>query len=222
MSSTRRGAVRSPNDFYKTDPQEIVRFIRGWIATDPEAAQFWSQPRKILDPAAGGLTEQVSIQQKGDKPPLFFLPSEMSYPKAINGDWCGTIHTVDTLDIRTNSRAAVKGDFLAMEDHVFSEQGYDCVITNPPFSLALAFIQKSLRVVKPGGYVVMLLRLNFFGSEERNKFFRDGNMPTCSYVHAKRLGFTPDNKCDSIEYQHCVWLNDDRLNHETRLRVLKY
>lgn len=225
MSSTNRGAVRSPNDYYLTDPKEIVRFIRYWRKTDPDAENFWSQPRKILDPSAGGLTEQVTIPQKGVlRPPLYFMPCEMSYPEAINagaGRWADTVHQVHTMDIRENSRAEIKADFL-----VYGVAGlpmdYDMVITNPPFSRAVEFIRKALMAVRDGGYVVMLLRLNFFGSEDRNHFFLSGKMPARAYVHAKRLGFTPDGKTDSIEYMHAIWRKSDKACHETKLMVLPY
>lgn len=245
MSSTNRGATRSPNDFYVTDPKEVVRFVRYWCKTDSDAEGFWSKTRRILDPSAGGLTEEVFIPPSEDKiikhlakqkdpayelSPEFhewkkangltFLPCDMSYPKAIRGD-CRTFHEIDTLDIRPNSMAAVKGDFLGY-GVCGLPMDYDMVITNPPFSLAVEFIRKALMAVKPGGYVVMLLRLNFFGSEERNPFFLSGKMPERAYVHAKRLGFTPDGKTDSIEYAHMIWRKSENANHETKLMVLPY
>lgn len=225
MSSTNRGAVRSPNDFYVTDPAEIGRFLRRWCLTDPQAEAFWSKPRSILDPSAGGLTETITIEQKAPKPPLVFQPSEMSYPKAIN-EFLNQAYRIkpeqfDTIDIRQNSKAATKGDFINYRPF-HTRECYDMVITNPPFSLALEFIRKALMVVRPGGYVVMLLRLNFFGSEDRNPFFLNGQMPDIAYVHSKRLGFTPDGKTDSIEYMHAIWKKTDFPCHETKLRVLPY
>lgn len=217
MSSTNRGAVRSPNDFYVTDPDEITRFLYSWCRTDGGAELFWNKPQRILDPSAGGLTERVIVPQKGDKSPLVFEPGEMSYPTAIHSAF-PVGHRVDTCDIRHNSRAAWKGDFLTMG---YMPDFYDAVITNPPFALAIEFIQRALTVVKPGGYVVMLLRLNFFGSEERNRFFMAGGLPRCCYVHSKRLGFTPDGKTDSIEYMHAVWRKGSPC-HETELRVMPY
>jgi hypothetical protein len=67
----------------------------------------------------------------------------------------------------------------------------------------------------------MLLRLNFFGSQERKSFF-DKYMPEWAFVHRKRISFT-DKKdkdgyvvldkyghakrgsTDSIEYMHAVF-----------------
>ncbi len=218
MSSTNRGAVRSPNDFYATDPVEIRKFLCHWIETDQEARAFWTgDGRSILDPAAGGLTETVTIEQKAPKPPLVFPPSAMPYPEAIWATF-GHRHTLTTIDIRENSRAATKHDFLKMTH----EPRFDMVITNPPFLLALPYIRASLATTTPGGYVVKLLRLNFFGSEDRNPFFLSGNMPQTAYVHSKRLGFTPDGKTDSIEYMHAIWQKTGQPCYETKLRVLPY
>lgn len=393
MSSTNRGSVRTPNDYYLTNPKEIVKFLLAWLATDGMANRlFKCKDLSILDPAAGGLTERIEVPQKEGKPPLVFEPSEMPYPAAVRAvSGCA----IQTMDIRENSRANVKGDFLTMkfsdyrlgvdqehsmeyssahakfdsknskastnrqtlhgrdvsddsgekvwcgrdddpkrhegteyratathgstetvvpkgssqdlretrgaasavegrertspipqdgdegkvrqmrrdEEPVHPPQGlrplqqrpeefggalrqlsfeppqerileggatgretegvhseaslellgaYDVVLTNPPFALALEYIKKSLTVVKPGGFVVMLLRLNFFGSEDRNSFFLSGNMPQRGYVHSKRLGFTPDGKTDSVEYCHFVWQKTGEPNHETKLRVLPY
>ncbi len=51
---------------------------------------------------------------------------------------------------------------------------YNLIITNPPFSSALEFLQKSLQEADT---VVYLLRLNFLGSQERRSFWQ-ANRPT--------------------------------------------
>ena len=85
----------------------------------------------------------------------------------------------------------------------------DIIITNPPFYLAKDIIDKALRDVREGGYVAMLLRLNFFGSKDRFPFFQK-QMPTWAYVHHRRFSFTDDGKTDSIEYCHMVWKKGDQ------------
>jgi 16S rRNA G1207 methylase RsmC len=42
---------------------------------------------------------------------------------------------------------------------------FDMIITNPPFAIAQGIIEKSLEFCKGGGYVIMLLRLNYIGSQ---------------------------------------------------------
>ncbi|MDR2572281.1 MAG: hypothetical protein LBD23_18560 [Oscillospiraceae bacterium] len=58
--------------------------------------------------------------------------------------------------------------------------------------------------VNDGGWIVMLLRLNFFGSKQRKPFW-DKFMPRYVFVHHKRIGFTKGGGTDSIEYAHFCW-----------------
>lgn len=69
-----------------------------------------------------------------------------------------------------------------------------------------------------GGYVVMLLRLNFFGSKARKKFLQD-TMPISAYVHNRRMSFTSDGKTDSIEYMHAIW-KKDKGTEFTKLKII--
>jgi hypothetical protein len=83
--------------------------------------------------------------------------------------------------------------------------GVGVVITNPPFSLALPFLQKSLSEART---VIYLLRLNFLGSETRRPFWQtDANRPSHILVLSKRPKFT-NNGSDSCEYAWFCW---DRL-----------
>ena len=61
----------------------------------------------------------------------------------------------------------------------------DVIITNPPFSLALEFLQKSLAEADT---VIYLLRLNFLGSQQRRAFWQ-ANRPTHTLVLANRPVF---------------------------------
>jgi hypothetical protein len=89
------------------------------------------------------------------------------------------------------------GDFLKTEG-----SGHcSVVIGNPPFSLAMEFIEKA-RKVAPEAEVCMLLRLNFVGSETRSPFMRAH--PPDLYLLPNRPSFT-GGKTDSIEYAWFVW-----------------
>lgn len=59
---------------------------------------------------------------------------------------------------------------------------YDLIVTNPPFSLALPFLKKSLQ---EAATVIYLLRLNFLGSRERRPFWH-ANRPTHVLTLAER------------------------------------
>jgi hypothetical protein len=75
---------------------------------------------------------------------------------------------------------------------------------NPPFRLAIEFIEACLKLAP---VVACLLRLNFLGSDERNEFFRK-NAPSV-FVIPNRVSFiSPEIKpgsVDSIEYAWMVW-----------------
>jgi len=188
MSSTNRGYERHKTDYYIT-PQEPIKVFLSEFLSDVKKGKFIdditgiaNRPDRIkwFDPCAGGDNE-----------------FQMSYPAVIEREFGAE---VDTMDVREDSRAKRK------EDYLLADLNYkpDVIITNPPFFIAREVIEKALEDVVDGGYVIMLLRLNFFGSKERFNFFQK-YMPILSYVHQRRFSFTKDKKTDSIEYMHAVW-----------------
>ena len=76
----------------------------------------------------------------------------------------------------------------------------DLIITNPPFGLALEFLEKSLLEAKT---VVYLLRLNFLGSQKRKEFWQK-NPPTHLFTLSKRPSFTGKGT-DATEYAWFVF-----------------
>lgn len=85
----------------------------------------------------------------------------------------------------------------------------DLIITNPPFSIAIEFIQKSLKEAKT---VCYLQRLNWLGSRQRKDFWNT-NPPDKIFVLSKRPQFKRElnlgNGSDSTEYAWFIW---DKLN----------
>ncbi len=189
MSSTNRSASRElhDEDYYVTPQPPIAHFLNHLFATEPHYP--W-RAAKWADVCAGGRLEK----------------EEMSYPAVLERDFQ---ILADTYDIREDSRAAHIADYLATD--VAGQ--FDVICTNPPFFLAQEVISKAIADVKPGGWVIMLLRLNFFGAKKRLQWWKD-NMARYSFVHSERMGFkhhlehlTPAERrgTDSIEYQHVVW-----------------
>ena len=73
-------------------------------------------------------------------------------------------------------------DFLYYNnDHLM----YD-IVTNPPYSDALAFIKKALSLIEDGYYVVMFLKIQFLEGKKRKEFFKN-NPPKYIYVFSKRV-----------------------------------
>jgi hypothetical protein len=194
MSSTNRGGQREVSDYYVTPPDAVESFLMEFFSDHPEH-DF--SGKVILDPCAGGDSEHG-----------------MSYPDAIKKWKYEQPVEISTMDIRGDSLAYLKADYLSTS----IDYHPDIIITNPPFVLAQKIIEKAMQDVKEGGLVIMLLRLNFFGSQGRVRFW-DGNMPAYTYVHAKRMSFTDNKKTDSIEYMHCVWIKGQK-NRFTQLRVI--
>lgn len=215
MSSTNRGADRNKDDFYITPIEPVIHFLHELVSDIPHI----TSAKRILDPAAGGLIGEQNIAIK-DKT-FTIKDAPMTYPAALAAIKLKefTNAYVDTADIRSDSRACYHVDYLTWTPPVQP----DVVITNPPFFLAIEFIRKALCDVLPGGHVIMLARLNFFGSAKRRKFWKE-TMPVYTYVHSERMGFTPDGKTDSIEYAHFVWQRGiyPRSTHPrfTQLRVI--
>ena len=194
MSSTNRGGIRNVSDYYVTPIRDIMLFLNEFNLVIPDLLS--QKDIKILDPCAGGDSFH-----------------EMSYPKVLElrGVPKENITTVDTRD---DSRAGFIGDYFDLS----FEYKFDLVITNPPFSHALPIIKKTFTEVKSGGYVIMLLRLNFFGSQMRFPFWQK-HLPLYCFVHHKRMSFTDVGGTDSIEYMHAVWQVDNKVDF-TKLKVI--
>lgn len=78
---------------------------------------------------------------------------------------------------------------------------YDCILTNPPFSLAQDFISHAINKAK---YEVwMLLRLNLLGSQKRKGWWED-HKPNSLFILSKRPSFTGKGT-DACEYAWFYW-----------------
>lgn len=183
MSSTNRSNARKEHiaDYYITPIKDIVNFL-GHL-DNAVTLDFSDENQIVLDPCAGGDENH-----------------QMSYPFAMKEYYKIPNTYLRTIDIREDSLAETKGNYLEMQ---LDYKPY-CIITNPPFNLALSFIQKALNDVIDGGYVIMLLRLNFLETKARKDFF-DNYMPEYIFVHHKRMSFIEGGGTDSVAYAHYVW-----------------
>lgn len=194
MSSTNRSSARDAHiaDYYVTPIKSISDFINHF------QNDYGTLGSLLLDPCAGGDSLNT-----------------MSYPTALSH---AGYNNIETIDLRQDSLAAHSNTNYLEVDLSTLMPAPDCIITNPPFNIALEIINKALNDVKDGGYVVMLLRLNFFGSKGRKPFWTN-NLPMCCYVHSERMKFLNTGGTDSIEYMHCVWKKGTNFN-STELRIL--
>ena len=98
---------------------------------------------------------------------------------------------------------------------------FDVSIGNPPFRRAAEFIDWSLKYAR---ITVMLLRLNYLGSDKRAEFMRTFAPDVFSLPN--RPSFRPSKRglftTDSIEYGWFLWPDEPERNRsEGRLKVLK-
>lgn len=190
MSSTNRGYDRHKIDYYVTPIDQIELFLNAFKASE----QFTICPL-FLDPCSGG-----------------DINNKMSYPEALI-NYGYQKRYIDTIDIREDSLATIKDDYLLVD----CKNKYDVIITNPPFNIAIDIINKAISDVKPNGFVIMLLRLNFLGSKQRFQFWQN-NKPKYIFVHHKRMSFVKGGGTDSVEYAHFVWQKGNR--DDTKLFVI--
>ena len=178
MSSTNRSEARDLHisDYYITPVNRIIDFLNEFNKHE----NVFKENVRILDCSAGGDKEHG-----------------MSYPEALKTFGCNDITTID---IREDSLADIKGNYLDVD----CKGKYDVIITNPPFNISRSIIDKALDDVSEGGYVIMLLRLNYLGGKVRKDLW-ESHMPKYIFTYSRRLSFTDDGKTDSVEYAHYVW-----------------
>ncbi len=94
-------------------------------------------------------------------------------------------------------------------DFLTSVGPWDCIVTNPPFSIAKSFVTHALEISQE---TFMLLRLNFLGSKERKEWWKK-HEPAAIFVLSERPNFVISVKCvtkgnkkvrrDGFVYESC-------------------
>lgn len=176
MSSTGRGgAPRVDNDKYYTPDWLVDEGIKIMQSHgySKSVAGLW-----LLEPACGGGAIVGKLQE--------------SFPEA----------RVDCFDVAPDE------DFTCKQQDFF-EFEYRChdrphaIITNPPYNEAQRFTEHAISLVRDGGLVIMLLRINFFGGQKRSAWL-EKNMPIEVHVTPRRPSFRGKGT-DSSEYAWFVW-----------------
>lgn len=82
------------------------------------------------------------------------------------------------------------------------------IVTNPPYSLAKEFVEKSLDVVEDGAKIAMLLRIQFLETKKRYPLFKVAP-PIRIHVFVSRVNCgkngIADNKQSALCYAWFVW-----------------
>ena len=189
MSSTSRGGKRTEFDYYPTPDWCVQRLLE----------QLLLPPGHWLEPCAGdgAIIRAVNAHRAKERlAPVIWDAVEIR--REEEETLKKQAHTVHIADYRTTPEST----------------GYAVAITNPPYRSAEAFLRKAMRHCDN---VLMLLRLNFFGSARRHEFLSD-HMPAATYVLPNRPSF--DNRgTDSIEYAWFHWIAP-YTHRETVLKLL--
>jgi len=107
-----------------------------------------------------------------------------------------------------------------IENFLESNRKTNNIITNPPFNLALEFVNKALELAD--GKVCMLLRIQFLEGKTRYDFFKEHN-PNRVYVFGNRVNTIIDGKPFNSAMCLCwfVWDKNSE-NRDTIIKWLRY
>lgn len=177
MSSTNRGGQRSDADNYPTPAWPVRRLLEKL----PLPGGPWLEPGG----GAGHIIRAVNA-----------VRSDVTWWTAELREECRE----PLIEAVGSPERVVIGDYLVDPPPVFpGVSRFKVAIGNPPFGLAMAFIEQALA---QADIVAMLLRLNFMGSELRWDWMR--HYPADLYVLPNRPSFRGYGS-DSIEYAWYVW-----------------
>ena len=132
---------------------EHGRVENDYYATNPKAVEMLFERYEVrgntfLEPCVGGGHIAKAVDKLiGDK------LEETTYLDIVDRGYPNTI-VKDFLQYKTNKR-------------------YDIIISNPPYSLAQEFIEKSLSLLSSKGHCIMFLKLQFLEGAKRKEFLKN-------------------------------------------------
>lgn len=175
MSATGRGAKRAACDYYPT-PSWCVRAM---LRAIPLPAGRWLEPGA----GEGAIVRAVNAYR-----------SDVRWTAVELREGCRPFLMRETPDV-------VIADFTtAAARMAASGERFAVAVGNPPFSLALQFVQQALVLADQA---VLLLRLNWLEGRDRAPWLR--RYAPNVYVLPERPSFTSDGKTDATAYAWFHW-----------------
>lgn len=142
---------------------------------------------RVLEPSAGNGNITEVVKSNGNN---FVVSLELREEELDN--------------LNAISDEVVIGDFLKYE----TQDKFDYIIGNPPYSLAQEFLEKCFELADENTKIIMLLRTNFLESKKRHEFWQKHPVNGL-YVLSKRPSFTGKGT-DSVSYSWFVWDGTDK------------
>lgn len=204
MSATGRSDVRHPDDFYATPAWctesilDALNLPAGTIVLDPSAGAG-----AILDVCDGHGFYSWGLELDVGRYHMLSGRHNAFHGDALD-DTPWTIQARDRMNPAGPRTAPFWCDHLDCIEH--RELRAECmrnqtvVVMNPPFKLAMPFVQ---RACQEYSRVVALLRLNWLASIGRADWLRE-HTPAV-YVLPRRPSFTGDGRADATDYAWMVW-----------------
>lgn len=162
-SNSKRGRVE--NDFYATNPKAVEMLL----SNNEFKKWFWKDYNngsdiELLEPCVGQGHIILGIKNYYNNKNL-----------PIN------FTCLDIVD-RGYDNVIVQ-DFMEYD----TDKRFDCIMTNPPYEIAMEFAQKGMELLKPNGKMCMFLKIQFLEGRKRREFFNK-YPPRYIYVFEKRMG----------------------------------
>lgn len=113
-------------------------------------------------------------------------------------------YNVRTSDIIKRTETTEQLDFLSQ-----NEKWNGNIITNPPYSKALEFVEKAMEIITEGNNVIMFLKLQFLEGKKRKELFKK-YPPKTVWISSSRLkcaknGNFEDMDGSSVAYAWYIW-----------------
>ncbi len=180
VRARKRKGKRAKGDFYET-PQWAIDAILSHLPIAGEPI--------ILDAGAGNGAIAARLAELNPKAEIVGVEKN---PELVEKARARNLYSTEF----------VEADFLKGAG-TWTIAAPDLVIMNPPFSRAFEFIARARELVKRGGTVAALLRVNCMAGKSRSEFHK--KHPCDVHVLAKRPSFVGGGRTDATEYAWFVW-----------------
>lgn len=204
MSATNRGSLRLPRDAYYTPEWAVRIFLDRYLPGMEE-------PIAIMDPCVGYGAMPLALLSYFDD---WEMNENLTKLYFTDIDLDSQLYTHDRLQERGFTRYEFSG--TPDDDYLLNDftPEVDLTIMNPPYKIALPFIQKALTHSKA---VAALLRVGFLEARKRTPWLME-NMPDV-YLLNKRPKFIEETidktngeprkvDTDATAYAWMVWTRD--------------